>query len=512
MEEPSVLDYVISKLAFWKNITIEIPPAIPDEDHSIHQEEPIATSMNVDRVRLDTASTPLRISWLEIIILSFSVIMALIAQRVLEPPDRNLSVGIVLYAISLIGILWIILSKGLGVTDIPVKDGSKAFQFQTEQPSIVLGAVIIVFLTAITYLFFGDNRFTFINTALWMLTLFTFIRMVWIADIKTIPFHKRFGKMVRSFIDSGITAKPWTILLVASFLLVAFFRLYQLNEVPAEMFSDHAEKLLDVSDVLDGQTSVFFIRNTGREAIQMYLTAAVARIFKTGLSFDSLKIGTILAGLFTLPFIYLLGKEIANRQVGLYAMLFAGIAYWPNVISRVALRFALYPLFVAPMLFYLVRGLKNKRRNDFILSGIALGLGMHGYSPFRFVPIVVLVAVGLYLLHRQSRGARLQTIYALLMLVVVSLIIFLPLMRFALDNPEMFSNRMLTRIGTAERPYPDPPLQIFIKNLWHAMTMFFWDNGNIWVHSVPGRPALDIAILNSATGLISFYCFRSPCY
>jgi len=45
--------------------------------------------------------------------------------------------------------------------------------------------------------------------------------------------------------------------------------------VPGEMFSDHAEKLLDVGDVLNGKLSIFFPRNSGREAIQMYLTAAV---------------------------------------------------------------------------------------------------------------------------------------------------------------------------------------------------------------------------------------------
>jgi hypothetical protein len=66
--------------------------------------------------------------------------------------------------------------------------------------------------------------------------------------------------------------------LLAALLLVIFFRFYWLDRVPGEMFSDHAEKLIDVSDVLNGQAHVFFPRNTGREAIQMYLTAAVAHV------------------------------------------------------------------------------------------------------------------------------------------------------------------------------------------------------------------------------------------
>ena len=72
---------------------------------------------------------------------------------------------------------------------------------------------------------------------------------------------------------------------------------------------------------------------------------------------------------------------------GLFALLFAGIGYWPNVISRVGLRFPLYPLFVAPTLYYLLRGLRTRNRNDFILSGLFLGLGLHGYSPIRILPI-----------------------------------------------------------------------------------------------------------------------------
>jgi len=231
--------------------------------------------------------------------------------------------------------------------------------------------------------------------------------------------------------------------------------------------------------------------------MQMYLTALIIRVFGTGFSFLSLKIGAVLAGLLVLPFIYLLGVEIGNRRVGLLAMLFAGIAYWPNVISRVGLRFSLYPLFVAPALYFLVRGLKNSQRNDFILAGLALGIGLHGYTPIRILPLVVVAGVMLYLLHAQSSanlgaGMRQQALFWLLILGLVSLAVFLPLLRYALDNPELFSYRSLTRLGSVERPLPGPAWQIFLGNLWRALTMFAWDDGEIWVHSVTHRPVLDV--------------------
>ena len=271
-----------------------------------------------------------------------------------------------------------------------------------------------------------------------------------------------------------------------------FFRVYRLYQVPSDMISDHAEKLLDIYDVLNGQPSIFFPRNTGREAFQFYLTAAIILLFKTGFSFMSLKIGTVAAGLVTLPFIYLLGKELGNRRVGLIAMVMTGIAYWPNVISRFGLRFPLYPLFVAPTLYFLVRGLRRMNRNDFILSGIFLGIGLHGYTPIRALPFVVVLAVLLYIIHSHSKGHRKEALLGLALITLLSLVIFLPLLRYMLENPTMFFFRTASRIGTTERPLPGPLIGIFLQNTWNALTMFFWQDGVVWVHSIPLRPALDV--------------------
>jgi hypothetical protein len=73
-----------------------------------------------------------------------------------------------------------------------------------------------------------------------------------------------------------------------------------------------------------------------------------------------------------------------------------------------------------------------------------------------------------------------------------SLILFLPLLRYALSDPATFSYRMMTRMGQAERPFPGSPVGIFFGNLWKALVMPIWDNGQIWVHSIPMRPALGV--------------------
>lgn len=308
-----------------------------------------------------------------------------------------------------------------------------------------------------------------------------------------------------------ITLTRSGLLLLGAIALVLFFRLYNLDGVIAEPFSDHAEKLLDVYDVTQGRYFVFFDRNTGREFIQFYWTALVAWIFDTGLTFMSLKLGTALIGLFALPYIYLLGREVGGTRVALFALLLAGTAYWLNTISRIGLRFPLYPAFAAPVLYHLVRGLRRQSRNDFILAGLFLGLGLHGYSPFRFVPFAVVLGVGLYLIHAASKGFRKQTLTLFVMLVLASVIVFLPLGRYAIDRPDMFAYRALTRIAGDNLPQAETPVerfwksltspanpdsskplyQVFFDNSSKALIMFQYDNGGIWVHSIPGRPALD---------------------
>ncbi len=490
MTEPTVLDYVKSKIFFWRGDVVEIPrPGVDIADSTEFQLPADVLTTNIATPELAAELSTLRLdiwNWSGYWVL-LPLLLALIAQRALEPPARSLPLGIAFYTLAAAFLLWGALRGRVTLPDAePVPDAADPMTVRS------IGMWVSIIFGLLAFLAFSGNRFTQFNLTLWLIAVAGFFYAFWYIPPETPTLRARLRTAFERFQSNGINFSPWTLLVLAVFALAAFYRFYQLDQVPPEMFSDHAEKLYDVADVLDGQYSIFFPRNTGREAFQMYLTAAMALIFDTGLSFLSLKLGTAFAGLFTLPFIYLLGKEVASRRAGLLAMAFAGIAYWPNVISRVALRFTLYPFFAAPTLYFLARGLRRGRRNDFLLAGLFLGLGLHGYSPSRFVPFVVLAAVGLYLLHKRPRANRQQAVWGLILLVFISLLVFAPLLRYALSDMPGFTYRTMTRMSQVEQPFSEPVWQIFTKNLWGALTMFFWDDGEIWVHSVTHRPALDI--------------------
>jgi hypothetical protein len=490
--EPTVLDYLKALLTPWRGK----PPVIPIYDEEIEKAEEVKPPPQVRQIEIDKESLKTQapreagikvetIPWRT----SIAIGLALIAQRSLEPVagiERSWNLGVFFYLLSAILAVWGIL-RGEWWLPSPREGEYRQDSFSIQRTAILA----CLPLAALSFFLFRGAFFTPGNVTIWLAAIILFVVAFWKTEPGVEPWFRRMITFLANR-DWQISISRSTLLVLAIVGLAVFMRTYRLADVPPEMTSDHVEKLLDVGELLEGETRIFFPRNTGREGLQMYLTAAVALVFGTGLSFTSLKIGTILGGLLTLPYIYLMGREVGTKQTGLLALAFAGIAYWPNVIARAALRFTLYPLFVAPTLYYLIRGIRRSNRNDFILAGIFLGIGLHGYTPVRILPIVVVVAVGLYLLHRHSQGLRLQTAWSLALLTLTAFLVFLPLISYWTVDPATFNYRALTRLGPIEQPLPGTAWQIFIQNLWNALLMFSWDSGEVWLISVINRPALDV--------------------
>ena len=482
-QEPSVLDYVKSWFRFGGAGKIQIPefveqePVAPPPPDQVQPDQAVQTEPSSLAV-----SPPTPFPWRSLL----ALLLALMAQNVFEPPHTASELGYAFY-MGAFGLLGWALYRGEWslAPHAPTSEGTDPLTYRR------IALFLAMALGFWAYTAFDDNLFTAGNVTIWVSAIVCFLLAFWLKGPSLPWIFARLGSFLKR--DSWtINIPQWTLLLLAATALILFFRFDQTMRIPPEPFSDHAEKIFDVYDVTHGQTHIFFTRNTGREGFQMYWTLLISWIFGTGLSYLSLKLGTAILGFLTLPFVYLLGKEIGGRRVGLFAFLLTGIAYWPNVISRVGLRFPLYPLFVAPTLLYLIRGLRTRNRNDFLLSGLFLGLGLHGYSPMRIVPFIVLAAFILYWIHSQSKGARRELILWLIMLALAVSLVFLPLLRYWVDHPTEYGFRAISRLSGTEQPLPGPAREIFFSNLWNALRMFNYDDGEIWVHSVTHRPALDV--------------------
>ena len=456
--EPSVWDHFVSKLRFWTK----------DESNP---EDDVKSAQGI------------RFPWLTLA----SLVFALIAQLTLEPsPNRIPWPGLILYGAAAICLVIAVMIKEFDLVPHRPEEVTP-IKLKLRVEFLLLG----ILLSLLAFLLFGNGLFGFLNLLVWVLAVTCVFLAFWTRQTEPSIKLQAWWQRIRT---EGFRIKidRWVVVILAAMAVILFFNFYNLDSVPPEMLSDQAEKLLDINDILQGSTPVYFPRNTGREVLHFYLTAAYMAIFNLDVSFLNLKTVAVFANLLTFFFIYLVGKEFGNKWVGLGAAVFAGIAYWPLLFTRLALRIPYYPLFVAPVLYFMLRGLRRQQVNDVLWAGFFLGLGLHGYTPFRIVPIFVVIGMFIYALHQPEKKRWLESLFVLTLIAFVSLVVFIPLLRYWLSNPELFGYRAFSRLTGMEAGFQRPPLIIFFQNFWKASVMFFWDNGVIWAHSIPGRPALEV--------------------
>ncbi|MFN8482760.1 MAG: glycosyltransferase family 39 protein [Anaerolineae bacterium] len=430
--------------------------------------------------------------------------------------------------------------------------------FGGEPRALVVPAVTSVFVArwrrwllvaaAITgllgFVTFGTDMFTPVNVSLWLASVATFVAATW-------DWRAESGAAVWERIRGWRTPLTWVgIALIGIMVLAAFFRYYELSSVPLDPTSDHAEKLLDVYDVLSGQRPTFFVRNTGREWFQFYYTAALISLFNLSTTFVTLKIGTATAGLLTIPFVFLLAREVGGTGMGLLTALLMAMSKWHTAISRAGLRFPFTALFTAPTIFFVYRGLRLNRRNDWLLAGLILGLGLQTYTSMRMVPLLVGSLVVLRVLWDMASvpgGFRAGAALAsrrlrrrpaaedeaqvdapsltrpfwvnVLFMAVATVLVFLPTLRYSFDHPEYFWFRSLTRATTVETGQAFNPIANLLTNIWSAVLQFNYRGDVVWVNNVMYDPQLDpvtgalfvLGMVYVVLAIVGLVCFRQRC-
>ncbi|MFQ5407820.1 MAG: ArnT family glycosyltransferase [Anaerolineales bacterium] len=411
--------------------------------------------------------------------------LAVFAQWLVTNERASPGAGFLLWLIA-IGLSWPLLR-----TVLDIHGADAAISDRRNLPSVRRRpAIVALIATAVAYFGNSDGYFTLIGVAAWIVAAVAWLAAFWQGDYPRVHFStQRFWAAIAKPRHTLHVSRAWFVL-GGILLVAAFFRFYQLNAIPPEMTSDHVEKLLDVNDLLNGEFKSFFPRNTGREPLQFYFAALLTKLLAFGPNFLTLKLTGAIAGLLTVPFVILLAREFYDDLTGWLAGLLVAVAFWPIAIARVGLRFPLNPLFMAPALWLLVRGLRRNSTNDFLLAGLTIALGLYGYSPFRAIAVVLPAALLTWLVFggATQRLGRLLAQFGALGIVATA--VSAPLIREAVQSPEIFWLRVLRSVSNTETELPGPPFQIFLENLWNALRMFNVRGDSVWVNTIPGMPVL----------------------
>lgn len=434
------------------------------------------------RVRLTQSN---RRAWLTLFLFTLGLFLAFIAQRGIYESGNWLA-GALVY-VSAFACLVAAWSRQASTSVLSVREPMQDANNARAHPARSLFVLPALLFALIAFIELRDNRFTLFGVLAWVGALATFLFAFWegtpLESLRNV--RAAFARQAR-----------WTLLALAGIVLLgAFFYFYRLDVIPAEMTSDHAEKILDTYDILHGKYSIFFERNTGREPLQFYLNALVVALGIAPLDMLALKVVGASAGVLTIPAIFLLGREWFDDEVGLLAAFFFAVSIFPLAIARIGLRYPLSPLFVAWTCFFLARALRTQSRNAFLLAGLMLGIGLNGYSPFRVVALLVLVWCALWMAWGFVRGKN-SSRFGINVLVMfgAALLVFVPLLRYLVEHPASFSYRMATRLTSLEVPITTNPVLTFLDNNWRAFQMFNVRGDVVWVNALPNVPVVDFII------------------
>lgn len=441
-------------------------------------------------VRVRVRFTPInRRAWMGVALFTVGLLLAFLAQRAIYESGKP-EAGALFYicAFALLGAVWFRRERVASVQAIPSLPVRapllKTPSHPRAHPVRKLFAFPALLLTIIAFAELTGNRFTLPGTLAWLTALGLFLFAFWEGSPSA-----RLSSLRTAFSRQS----RWVTLALAGIVLIgAFFYFYRLDAIPAEMTSDHAEKILDTYDILHGTYSIFFERNTGREPLQFYMNALVVALGIAPLDMIALKIVGAFAGVLAIPGVFLLGRELFDDDIGLVAAFFFAVSIFPLAIARVGLRYPLSPLFVAWTCFFLVRAVRRRSRNDFLLAGLMMGLGLNGYSPFRVVVLLAFVWIALWLLWNFVPTRDLwRFLKDTALMFGAALLVFVPLLRYISEHPGNFAYRMATRLTSLEEPLHGDPFLTFLNNNWRAFGMFNLRGDVVWVNTVPNVPVVD---------------------
>jgi len=289
-------------------------------------------------------------------------------------------------------------------------------------------------------------------------------------------------------------ARRWLWGMVVVLLVAAALRLVACGQAPPGLYHDEAYNGLDALDILNGQFSLYFPANNGREPMFIYLIALTVEAL--GKSPFALRLAAFPVGVLTVAATAALGRALFSRRVGLLAAAVLAATLWHVHLSRVGFRAVLLPLFTALTVWQAARGQRQEAggRKHWLMAGVFYGLSFYTYTAARFTPIA-LAAFGLYMLATRPaiRDTR-SAIRGAALAVLAALVTLVPLAVYSVGHPDV----VLGRPGQVWLWNPaishGDPWGTLATHTLRTLGMFFVRGDRIWRHNVPWRPVFDPAL------------------
>lgn len=294
----------------------------------------------------------------------------------------------------------------------------------------------------------------------------------------------------------------WMALVAVAVAAGILARFLFLDSYPAGIYGDEAYNGYDAMRALsEGDLKIFYAENNGREGGLIALIAlSVALLDNTilALRLPGALVGTLTVLLVPLAlynlFLLLAPRagpgEAADAEdrrtaaaVALGCLVLVALSYWHVTLSRIAFRAILDPLSGVLAFLGISLALRYPQRWWIaVLAGLVCGLGVYGYSTYRFLVFPIALVFGIML--ARDRWLYLRPI---LIMSAAALVTAGPWLAFALRFPELaFERAREVSVLTAEAPGRQ-----LLWSTFQTAQMFFGVGDLFARTNLPGEPQLN---------------------
>lgn len=276
---------------------------------------------------------------------------------------------------------------------------------------------------------------------------------------------------------------------VLLFALALIPRLWQVADLPYGLWFDEAQAPLEVRRVFHQGTYTPVLNNYGKDSSGFYYLISVLSLV-LGDGILAVRSAAALVGALTASVVYLLGRELFGWRVGLAAGLLLAFSRWHLNFSRLGFNPVALPLCTSLAFWLLARAVRTRQWSDVAWAGFALGVGLHGYTGFRGMPVVALAALAAAAILQRWPVASVLPRFGLFL--GATTLTALPLLIFAVQDPVSFTGRTAqTLILTLPVSDAEKLRQIWETVQRHAL-MFNVSGDLNGRHNLPGLPMLDL--------------------
>ena len=277
------------------------------------------------------------------------------------------------------------------------------------------------------------------------------------------------------------------LILAAILALSAALRLYNLDDIPAGLWFDEADNLIQARHyALDPGLTPAYAPSTNLPT--MFLLPIAALVKLTGIAITTPRLVAAAFGVAGVGVTFLFVRHIMGTRCGLIAAFLVGMMRWDIIWSRIGMHGVTGVLFAALTGWLTLRAVRSGRASDYGLAGASLGLGMWFYTSFRMFPIIV----AFILLHHLvvSRPAFRGFVVKIALMSLVSVFVAAPVILLAASDPDGFFDR--TRVTSV---FTFTPREEWVDNLTSNLvkhSLMFGREGDANPrHNLPHAPMLD---------------------